>query len=288
MESLVFSQKFPFSEKARDYLKEMGIRIEDVLERQVKKSALLVSRANSGQDYLLDINSPSKEMLETEIISFPVAKMIVSSINTPNIIEKFCDLFRKKTFNEILNEKKVIDVMLLLADDFKIKYDLIEEDYYKIPLLQYIDIYFIDNESKLINKRVENGFVFLNNNDFARFLSEKTYQKIFDSLPIKKDLIPKKIVLLSKNISSQLATIQQKNYTSQVMGKIKIELFPPSMLALYNKQLAGEKLSYYERLTIGGFLQQIGMQKNEMLIFFSKSPDYKKNIAEYHVNRIYE
>ncbi len=288
MDSLVFLQKFPFTEKARNYLKESKVSLEDVSEVQVKKAALLISRASSGSDYFFELSSPSKEVLENEVIAFPVAKLIISNISVPNIIEKFSDLFRKKTFNELVSEKKVLDLMLLLADDFKISYDLFDENTIIVPLLQFLDIYFVDPETKLINKRVEKGKVFLNINDFARFLSEKTYKKIFDSLPIKKELIPKKFVVLSKNISPQLSIIQQKNYNEKLSGKIRIEFFPPSILNLYNKQLAGEKLSYLERLTIGGFLQQIGMHKSEMLLFFSKSPDYKKHIAEYHINRIYD
>jgi DNA primase large subunit len=287
MDSLSFSQKFPFTENAKKYLKEKNVQLEDVSEEQIKKAALIISRANQSKDYMLDVINPTNDVLEREIIAFPISKLLVSSINTPNILEKFADLFRKKTFEELLNEKNILSSLLLLADDFKINYSL-KEEFVLIPLLEYLDIYFVDEESKLVNKKVENSVVLLNINDFARFLSEKTFKKIFDSLPIKKELIPKKFVSLSKNISSQLNVIQQKNYSQKISGKIKPELFPPSMIELYNKQLVGEKLSYYERLTIGGFLQQIGMQKQEMTEFFSKSPDYKKHIADYHIKRIFE
>jgi hypothetical protein len=287
MDPIIFVQKFPFTEKARNYLKESNISLEDVSEEHIKKAVFLISRANSGKNYLLDIVSPTKEVLEKEIIAFPISKLIISSINIPNINEKFAELFRKKTFDELLKEN-TLDIMFLLADDFKINYDLDNKNNIIIPLLQYLNIYFIDEETKLVNKRVEKGKVFLNNNDFARFLAEKVFQKILDSLPIAKENIPKKFVQMSKSLSPQLAKLEQKNYAQRISGKIIPELFPYSMQQLYEKQLAGEKLSYYERLSIGGFLQQIGMQKNDMLAFFSKSPDYKKHLAEYHINRIYD
>lgn len=286
MDDLEFSQKFPFTEVAKKYLRETKLSLEDVSEEQVKKAALIILRANSRKEYYLEIGSPTKEILEKEIIAFPIAKLLVSTINIPNIIEKFSDLYRRKTFNEIQKEKKVTELTLDLAKDFGIDFEFCE-DCFKIPLLQYLDIYFVDEETKLVNKRVEKGKVFLNNNDFVRFLSEKAFKKIFDSLPIEKQKIPKNFLTISKKITPQLTNIQQKDY-SKLFEKIRVDLFPPTMLDLYNKQLAGQKLSYYERLTIGGFLQQIGMQKNAMLEFFSKSPDYKKNIAEYHVNRIFE
>jgi DNA primase large subunit len=58
------------------------------------------------------------------------------------------------------------------------------------------------------------------------------------------------------------------------------------MQAVYADQLAGKKLHYMARLALASFLHKLGMSKDELLILFSKSPDYKKSVAEYHIDRI--
>jgi len=286
----LFFEKFPFTEEAKLKLKDMGILSEEVPEAAIKKAALLISRANSNKKYDLDISNLTEDMVEMELMAFPVAKMLLSLMKTPNIIEKFADLIRKKTFDEIVDSKDSKELSLALADDFKVKYELSDEKefFVEIPLLVFLDIYFVDNETKLINKSVEGGKVFLGINDFARFLSEKTYKKIVDSLPILKEAIPKKYVSLARSIDSQLITIEKKNFDLRLTGKVNPDFFPPCMKVLYVQQLAGESLSYYARLSLGAFLYQVGMSKVDMLAIFSKSPDFKKHIAEYHITRIFE
>jgi DNA primase large subunit len=262
------------------------MKIEDVSEREIKRAALMISRAFSSQNYVLDMEITDNEIFRREIIAFPIAKLIISLMKIQNINEKFSELIRKKTFDELINEKQ--DIFFELADDFKINYELSERYFVSIPLLEYLRIYFINEETKLINKKVFEGKVYLNSNDFAHFLAEKAYAKVLNALPVPKESIPNKFFELAKNISLQLMQMQQKNFDEHISEKMNPELFPPSMKELYTRQLSGKKLSYYERLAVGGFLQQVGMRKQEMMNFFSKSPDFKKHIAEYHVNRIYE
>ena len=288
METLVFAQKFPFTDTARRFLKEENISVSDVGETEIKRAALMISRAFAGTGYDIDIVNVNEEIYKREIVAFPVAKLLISSMSIPNILEKFANFIRKKTFDEIVNDSRSKELCLELADELGVKYDLEEDFFVSLPLLQYLKIHFIDEETKLINKNVVSGKVYLNLNDFARYLCELSYSIVFDSLPIQRELIPKKFIQLSKSISSQLVNIQQKNFDAKIIGKMDPNLFPPSMKNLYDRALAGEKLTYYERLTIGGFLQQVGISKPEMMIFFSKSPDYKKHIAQYHVDRIFE
>ncbi len=290
MDQLTFAQKFPFSESARNYLKELNVSTKGLPEAAIKKSALMVSRAFSGSMYTIDFSNPQTDILELELMAFPIAKMFVSLMRTPNIIEKFSFMVYKNTFNNLIESKDAKELCLQLADDFKIKYSFSEEKtfFVKVPLLEYLKINFIDPESKLLNKPTNKGEVLLNVNDFARFLAEKSYVKVFDSLPIKKEEIPKELHNLARSIDSQLVVIEKKNFDLKIFGKIDSGLFPPCMAVLYQDQLAGKKLSYMGRLSLASFLYQLGMSKTELLTLFSKSPDFKKHIAEYHINRIYE
>ncbi|MFA5931289.1 MAG: hypothetical protein WC821_03175 [archaeon] len=290
MEQLTFSHKFPFSEIARNYLKELNIGMDKLPEASIKKAALMVSRAFASSNYVLDSQNPSKELLETELTAFPIAKMFVSIMRAPNMREKFSLMVQKSTFSNLVDSSNPKELCLALADDFKIKYEFSEDKsiFAIVNLSQYLESYFIDPESKLVNKNVSGGKVLLTMNDFARFLSEKAYAKVFDSLPIDSKQIPKDLHSISKSIDSQLIVMEKKTFDLKLAGKIDPTLFPPCMQGLYADQLAGKKLPYLARLSLASFLYQLGMSKTELMILLSKSADFKKAIAEYHVNRIFD
>lgn len=288
MDDLEFSQKFPYSDRSKNFLKELGISPVDVPEQVIKRAALLISRAHSKKEYLVDLSSNSKELLKTEVMAFPIAKMLISNMSIPNLNENFSIALAKKTFSYLVENDNPKEICLGLADDFKIKYDLSEVEFVEIDLIEYLDNYFIYDETKLVNKLVLDGKVFLNVNDFARFISEKAYKKILDSLPLPKEKIPKEILKLSKSIENQLSVIQQKNFDEKIIGKVTPSFFPPSIKRIYDKGISGQKINHYERLTIGGFLRQVGMSQDQVIQFFSKAPNYKKQLTDYHVKRIFE
>jgi DNA primase large subunit len=290
MEKLSFAQKFPFSNTARDYLKKIDVDLNHLPESAIKRAALMVSRASSKTVYGFNQPELSKSAQETEVIAFPIAKMFVSLMRAPNILEKFSLMIQKSVFSELIEGAQPKDLCIELADDLKIKYELmVESDFFAlVPLLSYLEIYFVDDETKLVNKPLEKGSVLLTLNDFARFISEVAYARVFSSLPIDKEQIPKQLHSLSKSLESQLVVIEKKNFDLKLVGKIDPTLFPPCMSVLYSDQLAGKKLSYWARLSLASFLYQLGMSKSELMSLLAKSPDFNSKIAEYHVNRIFE
>lgn len=288
MNGLFFAQKFPYTEKSKNILKEINIDFDEISEQAMKRAALLILKANSNKEYEVDLSSNSRELLKNEIVAFPIAKLLISTMQIPNLFEKFSLIIAKKTFTYLVEDDDAKEICLELADDFKLKYDLSDIEFISIDLIDYLNNYFIFSESKLINKKIIGGKVYLNVNDFARFLSEKAYKKVFDSLPISKENIPKKFLKLSKNIEGQLSNIQQKHFDEKIIGKVTPNYFPPSIKRIYENGLAGQKINHYERLTIGGFLRQVGMTPEQIIQFFSKAPNYKKQLTEYHVKRIFE
>lgn len=288
MNGLFFAQKFPYTEKSKNILKEINVDFDEISEQAMKRAALLILKANSNKEYEVDLSSNSRELLKNEIVAFPIAKLLISTMQIPNLFEKFSLIIAKKTFTYLVEDDDAKEICLELADDFKLKYDLSDIEFISIDLIDYLNNYFIFSESKLINKKIIGGKVYLNVNDFARFLSEKAYKKVFDSLPISKENIPKKFLKLSKNIEGQLSNIQQKHFDEKIIGKVTPNYFPPSIKRIYENGLAGQKINHYERLTIGGFLRQVGMTPEQIIQFFSKAPNYKKQLTEYHVKRIFE
>ncbi len=290
MDGVFFAQNFPFSASARNHLKKLDIQTNSISSSAIKRAELFIEKAFfSDKDYAY-LKSPYPEDQENNIVAFPVAKMIVSAMNTPNIIHKFANYFRIRTFSVLQNslERRNDDAMAL-ASDFGIHFSLSSDgNFFEVPLVEYLSIHFMDDSSRLINRPLEGGVVSLNADAFSRFVAELSYSRIFDSLPISRESIPKPLLLSAKSLDSRLVVIEKREFDVKLSGKIDPELFPPCLANAYTNQLAGKKLSYMERLTLGGFLHKLGMSKSDLLVVFSKSPDYDRKIAEYHIDRIIE
>jgi DNA primase large subunit len=290
MEQLVFAQNFPFTEIAKKIIKDTKLTPENVPEQAIRRAALMVSRAITGKEYSLDLNNPPKELMEYEVIAFPIAKMFVSSMNVTNIEKKFSLLIQKATFNSLLETKNSLELCIELANDFGVEFELSDEKNFSIelPLLEFLKVNFNEDELKLINQATEKGIIYLNINDFARFLSEKAYMKTIESLPIPKQQIPKKIQQLSKSIESQIFVMEKKEFDLKIEGKADPNLFPPCIQIIYTQQIEGKKLPHFSRLTLATFLKAVGMTHQEQMKIFSKSPDFKEHLASYQLQRIYE
>ena len=290
MEQLIFAQTFPFTETAKKILKETSLTPENVPEQAIKRAALMISRAVAGKDYSLGLSKPSREILEYEIMAFPVAKMLVSMMKVTNIEKKFSLLMQKLTFSGLLECENPKERCAELANDIGVKFKLTDEKEFfaETPVLEFLTINFNEDELKLINQSVENGKVYLNINDFARFLSEKAYIKTIDSLPIPKEHIPKKIQQLSRSLESQIIAMEKKDFDLKIEGIADPNLFPLCIKSIYTQQLEGRKLPHFSRLTLATFLKSVGMNEHEQMKIFSKSPDFKAHLAGYQLRRIYE
>lgn len=288
MDRLSFALRFPFSDSSREIIKSLNISTDSLPENAIRRGALLVSKAFSATKPSLPPSQLSRAEQESELAAFPIAKMFVSLMDERAAPQRLALYFQKSTFSFLVDSHNPKDSCIELADDLKVNYSLVDSEMYfaQIPLIDYLDIHFVDEELKLVNAPLEDGKVFLNLNHFARFLSEKAYKKIIDSLPIPSAQIPKPLHAVAKSLQTQLAVSEKKSFDLKLAGKIDPSLFPPCMSAVYVDQLAGKKLPYTHRLAIASFLYQLGMPKPQLLEVFSKSPDYKKEIAEYHIDRI--
>ncbi len=285
LNSLIFAQKFPFLEKAKQVVKETGLSIDSIPEEVLNRAVLMVKASVFKKDYFPKISS-SIELMKNEVLAFPVAKIIVSKMNSTSALDSFSELFSKNTFSFLSKEKneKIIDFALSL----KLRFDplLDSETFASMKVIDFLKINFNSNQMKLVNKRVENGAVFLSKNDFLRVVSQKVFLIIRNSLPVELDSTPKKILLKVKEINSDLEKNYSKKLISSFYGPIKPEFFPPCMKELYSKLLNGENIPHLARFAIASFLIQLGASEKQLIDLFRKTPNFNEKTTSYQVKRL--
>jgi DNA primase large subunit len=289
LNELKFAQKYPFSAKAKRIVEIDGTSIDSLPNQVIDSAGMLVKASVLNQKYLTpeEIHL-SKDLLKNEVMAFPVAKMIVSKMNSFTALNDFSEFIALNAFNSLQKEKRktIID----LAMELKLKfYPIFSDEFFaSMKVLDYLGNDFSQKEMKLVNKRVEDGKVFLTKNDFLRVLTESIKSNLRNSLPLKMDSVPKKILSKAKELNTNL----EKEYSQRIIhtsfGPIKPEFFPPCMKELHTSLLNGKNIPHMGRFAVAVFLLRIGMQKEQAINLFSKTPNFNEKITKYQVKRLAE
>ena len=288
IEQLQFAQRFPFSSASKRFLKESGLKLDSVGEEVLNRAAIMISHAAAGKEYVVDIRS--SDLLEHEIVAFPIAKILLSLMKDPSLYRSFSSMISRSTFNYIEKSADRKQLSLELAKDLGIEFELVDEKsfFVSIPLQQFLSIKFNDSSLKLVHQTVQNGRVMLNINLLCRFISELVFLRVFESLPVELGEIPSSFKQFARQLSSQVKRRQFEEFNFKVEGSVNANLFPPCLASLYKQQIEGEHLPHMARFFLASFLNAVGMSQQQILMVFKKSPNFDEKIASYQIRRIAE
>ncbi len=287
-QELVFCQRFPFSNAAKRALQQHSFELEKTPEAVIKRAALLINAAAKGKEYRQEHLENSPELLLQEIQAFPIAKILVSAVNRFDLFDRLAELVSRTTFFYLTNEKKQREVLLELASDMGIEFELHEGESFfcQIPVSSFLKADFKEEFMKLVNQPIERGMVFLAENDFARFLSEIAAEKTRQSLPVDLKHVPTPLLKVSQQLKEQLVFCEQKAFNFSSLGSVNPNAFPPCMAKLYQELLEGKNVNHPGRFNAATFLVAIGMPASQIVELFKKTPNFDEKITRYQVERI--
>jgi len=285
LEQLQFAQKYPFTETARSAVKSMNVPLNKIGEDVRERARLRVENAFSKKPYALRIFGGDRELLENEIMSYTVAKIIVSRLEVPLAYESFAKSVSGSTLEFLRNAENQAEEMISLATELKIKFDLGETGNFLVPLTQFLSIPFNNDSLRLINNDVEKGMVFLGKDEFALFLSEKAHSAVFGSLPVKDASFPS---WLNEAVQALSGSFKKRRRASfgKISARLQPELFPPCMSSMYEDLAHGKNLPHMARFSLTTFLNASGMPQEEIVRAFSSAPNYSERITRYQVKKI--
>jgi DNA primase large subunit len=287
-EELVFAQHFPFSNAAKRVLQQHSFELEKTPKGVIERAAILISRSAKGMDYIQKDLTNSPELLVQETQAFPIAKILVSAINRFDLFDRLAETISKATFFYLTNEKKPREAMLELAYDLGTEFEPDERNgfFCRIPVSSFLKAGFREEFMKLVNQPVEHGTVFLGENDFARFLSETSREKIRQSLPVDLKHVPNNLAAVSRQLKEQLVFREKKSFSFESFGSTDPNSFPPCMAKLYQELLEGKNVNHPGRFNAATFLVAIGMPIPQIVELFRKTPNFDEKITRYQVERI--
>tara|TARA_B100001971_G_scaffold10914_1_gene8772 strand:- start:1888 stop:2955 length:1068 start_codon:yes stop_codon:yes gene_type:complete len=281
--------KYPFLDEAGEYIKARDLNLVDISQpdfnRVIGRARKRVLQAIRSREVSGEIDKP-----EIEILSFPIALMLVKATNLEHLVsrysyaeairvEKLLEDEREDLIVEIFRNILKINVILVTSETGFSKLN------YKIPIIDYLRraTRFHELQWKLINRIVDEGYVYLKSHELIRLIRQEIEDKIRDRL--KEMVVPQLPQSFIKTIQ-ELSTLSPPPPKLSDRMKITPDKYPPCVKAALDLLKKGENLPHYGRFLLTTYLVNIGDSVDEIMSLYSRSPDFNERITKYQVEHI--
>ena len=293
--------KYPFLNEAALYVKETHF---DLQEFDRGEMDFIINRSfKKIEDFLKVGESNYKlEKFEIEILTFLASLLILKSVSVDVITKKFALLesmrFEKYLIDDLKNsfkdEKKRLVLFKIFKEVFKI--DVYSEtkisEFYKIRVIDYIrrSIVFHEQEWKLINRTVKDGYVYLTVTEVVRLFRNELSLIIVDKIKnMRLVTFPNQVVNKSQKLKSYWESVNNRWSDSAGADNgfvSKNAVTPPCIDHLYKNLNNGENLPHSARLLFATFLLFSGKSIEEIVEIFKKLPDFNERITRYQLEHL--
>jgi DNA primase large subunit len=284
--------KYPFLEEAGDYFRQRGFSLNDIsqpdFEIVIERAKNRVLDAIHRREVSSNIGDP-----EVELLSFPVALMMVKATGLDHLVSWFSHTEAVRTEKLLENEREElvvqifkhilkINLVAVTADDNDGASDLHTFDY-KIPLMEYLKraSQFHQLEWKLVNRVVSNGYVYLRTHEMIRLIRQEIDGMIrarLNTLPVPR--LPSNLKAIVKDLAARSPA------PPKIVSIIAPDKYPPCVTTAQAMLEKGENLPHYARFLLTTYLVAAGRTVDEIIQMYSGSPDFNERITKYQVEHI--
>ena len=280
--------KYPFLAEAGEYLRDKGFNLEQLGHPDwkpiVEKAYGRIMVATTGQIYGSAIQD--FENMDSEILSFVIAVILLKSAGIPTLIKRFSlsEARRAERYLQrdlqMKNETKLELPLKIMQELFSVKVMTTDEDFV-ISVSDYLRraVQFHEKEWKLINRRVEKGFVFLTAHETVRLI-----RKELDGYINSK--------ILAVNIPSIPDTFRERVSDLSLLAKKFSEYvtvssdYPPCIKHAIEVLDRGENLPHSGRFMLATYLLARGQTTDQIAPLFKNAPDYNERVTRYQLDHI--
>ena len=282
--------KYPFLEEAGTYIRESHFDLDDfnrseflhIIERATKRIEFALIQGKVFTDL---------EKYDIELFTFLVSLIIMKYINEDSAIKKFSLLeamrVEKFLISDLLKEKELRKKNLLISKIFRelfqldVELDPQKNNLFKMNVSDYLHraTQFNEVEWKLINRAVDNGYVYLDGDETVRLIRYEIYKLMYNKIKnMNITKIPDQIKLH--------ATLIKNKLTPPIKYVRRITDFPPCIkkaLELLNKS---ENLPHSARFMLATYMLSSGKSVEEVVLLFQNAPDFNEKITRYQVEHL--
>lgn len=290
--SIIDIANIPCISGATGYLQSLDINLNDICTHRIYESIRIRAKEKvieALQNGAIKYRRYNKPSAETELLSYPVSRILISCISSPYLVKRYA-LAVAKLANEHIKDMKN-DALREAAACFGI--DISFERPTMNVILHFIDyIHYASMihapEWDLRNRTVEGGMLRISRDELARLMEEAVREKVESGLPHE---VPQD---MREALSPYVAEIQEalnarsngQNFNRDGFGEVAPDCFPPCISSAISDVQANVNLSHTMRFAMTAFLLNIGMKPEMIMEIFRASPDFKENATSYQIDHI--
>lgn len=286
---LIGAAKYPFLKDSAKYLKDTGVTLEQLVRGLAFESARLAGKERvfeALEDGEVGDHPMSSQADRTkELLSYPVARMIVSTVADPTFVRRYAIAEAKKA-NERLRAESDQFLMDVAAE---LGLTVTKEDGgFAVNFADFLrfSATMRSKSWKLVNQNIVNGNVIVSKSRLARIVEQMLTDKISSELPLE---VNAEVLDAFKPTTEEINSIleeKRKEKKTESAGKLSIVRMPPCMRKLLEMIRAGENVPHSGRFALVAFLHTLGMDSKEILDTFSTAPDFDPSKSEYQIRHI--
>ncbi|MEX0910655.1 MAG: DNA primase [Nitrosopumilaceae archaeon] len=280
--------KYPFLAETGEYLRDKGFNLEQLGHPDwkpiVEKAYGRIVVATTGQIYGSDLEK--LENLDSEILSFVIAVILLKSAGIPTLIRRFslAEARRAEKYLEqdlrSKDERKLDFPLKIIQDLFSVKVT-IQDDDFVIKVADYLRraVHFHEREWKLVNRKVENGLVFLTSHETVRLIRKELDAYI--NSKIQSTDTPSIPETFRERVTDLITLAKKFSDTFTVSTE-----YPPCIKHAIEVLDRGENLPHSGRFMLATYLLTKGQTIDQIAPLFKNAPDYNERVTRYQIEHI--
>ncbi|MFH1402770.1 MAG: hypothetical protein ABIH11_00700 [Candidatus Altiarchaeota archaeon] len=267
--------KYPFLDEAKSYVASLGIGLEGMTDDPVYSACIEKGRERVISCINGEFKPDTGETLPMQltVLSYPIARIIANSLKSKPLFEKYA-LGEAKAVGRFLEDEDD-EVLGEIVQDLDVKYyDGV------MPLAEYLRLgRFLarrNSKWKLVNRVVDGGMVRMDVSDFKTILNEAVRIRVMQPLDVKN--VPEKLKVIAKNINASMTGVRDEISIENV----DMDALPECIQKMIAMLETGSA-SHNAMFILATFFLNLGLNKDDVLKVFMRSPDYKEDLASYQI-----
>lgn len=296
--SLEMIAKYPFTKAAKEYVSSLRIDVESLgspeFSRIYERAKFRVEEAleKGGRSYEIgDARAIMDRDLEVELLSFPLALFMVAALDDDFASRRFglAEAIRAETL--LSNERPEV-IEALATEELglglkKVKKRLDKDYELAIHFTDYLKeaSKFNAKEWKLVNRYLENGYVYITQRELARLMRSSIERYVLARIKAIGNVRPPEY--MQEFIKEQKDKLLARKYKIEKLASgISPDSWPPCMKALHQSLTKGESLSHFANFALASFLLNVGMSVDDVVSVYANRSDFDERVARYQIEHI--
>ena len=282
---------YPFTTEAADFVKNLGIGIEDLATEPYR--AILKRAEQRIRQALLSPSelSPQEQDPNIEIPSFPTAIMLIAYVESESAKRRYA-VAESKSFSKRLQDEPAEKILRIARGSFGWRLQPLDESEeetgeFLLHFREYLTNTRNMNELKwkLTNRSLRDGFVQLTKDEATRLIEEEIQRKILEKTKRPPVDPPDSLRDTLSTIRGLASTRSMPQDIAQTFN-ISVDDMPPCVRRLLDTLSSGGRLSHVGRFTLTSFLVTVGSTEDDVLNFFKSASDFDERKTRYQVEHI--